>query len=284
MYKKEKMGKKNSDENEKIDINSLPSFKLTTDRDIAMDFAEKVYQKFDKLVKSMILFGSVAKDKVTGNSDIDIIIIIDDAIVRFDEKLIMWYREELGNIIRTSPYKKDLHVNTIKLSTWWNDLLKGDPTVINVIRYGETIIDLGGFFNPLKILLDQGKIKATPESLYVLLNRVPEHIVRSKISELSCIEGCYWAIIESAQALLMSIKVLPPSPEFIAPLLKEHFVKKGLLKEKDVDDIKEIYDLHKRIIHNQVKDIDGRVVDMWQNKSDAFFKKTLNLINEIISV
>src|SRR3989344_1791159 len=219
---------------------NYPTLNLKTEWDIAMDFAQKVYQKFDKLVKSIVLFGSAVKHTDVIGSDIDVIIIVDDASVMFDEKLILWYREELADIVRQNPYKQELHINTIKLTTWWQDLSRGDPVVINIIRYGEVLIDFGGFFNPLKILLQDGKIKATPESIYTCLNRVPFHITRSKQSEISSVEGCYWAMVDSAQALLMAINLLPPSPEHIALLLKENFVDKGLLKIKYVVDFRDL--------------------------------------------
>ncbi|VVB78122.1 Nucleotidyltransferase domain protein [uncultured archaeon] len=276
------VNKKNSKKENKINPKLIPTLQFKTERDIAMDFTEKVYMRFDKIIKSVILFGSAAKQTNKQGSDIDIIIIIDDAAVKFDEKLILWYRDELGKLIQENPYKQELHINTIKLTTWWEDFTKGDPVVINIIRYGETLIDFGGFFTPLKFLLQEGRIKSTPEAMYAILNRVPEHIIRSKIAELSAIEGCYWAMIESAQALLMTVKILPPSPEHIANLLKEHFVDKGILKMNYVSDLKELYDLHRKIVHNEVRDIDGRVIDSWQKKSEDFFKVCVKLINEII--
>ena len=60
----------------KIDKRKFPSLRLKTDRDIAEDFSTKVYKKFKKIVKSVILFGSQVKGHVTKNSDIDIIIVI----------------------------------------------------------------------------------------------------------------------------------------------------------------------------------------------------------------
>lgn len=266
----------------KADFKNFPTLKLKTERDIATDFALKVYEKFDRIIKAIILFGSSIKHTSTIGSDIDIIIIVDDASINFDEKLIMWYREELGKIIQTNPYKKDFHINTVKLTTWWDDLCRGDPTVINIIRYGETIIDFGGFFQPLKILLQEGRIKTTPEAMYTVLNRVPGHIIRSKASEVGAIEGCYWAMVETAQALLMAIKVLPPSPEHIAILLKENFVDKKLLKMRYVTDFRNLYDLHRRIIHGDVRDLIGTIVDDYQNKAEEFFKVVLKLINEIV--
>jgi len=37
--------------------------------------------------------------------------------------------------------------------------LRGEPVVMNIIRYGEPLVDFGGFFTPLKVLLQKGKIR-----------------------------------------------------------------------------------------------------------------------------
>ncbi len=266
----------------KTSTKNVPSLKLKSERDIAMDFAEKAYQRFDKLIKSIVLFGSQTKGQSILSSDIDIVLIVDDATVNFDETLIAWYREELGKLVQSNPYKKDLHINTVKLTTWWQDLTRGDPTVINIIRYGETLIDFGGFFKPLKILLQEGKIKSTPEATFTCLNRVTGHIIRSRLAEIGAIEGCYWAMVDSAQALLMAVKVLPPSPEHIAILLKQHFVDKRLLKMRYVTDLSELHKLHKSITHGEIKNLDGDVIDVWQQKAENFFKVVLKLIDNII--
>ena len=266
----------------KSNLKNYPTLQLKTERDIAMDFAQRVYQKFDKMVKSIVLFGSSAKHTNVAGSDIDIIIIIDDASIKFDDELIVWYREELGNIIKTNPYKSDLHINTVKLTTWWDDIAHGDPTVINILRYGETLIDFGGFFNPLKILLQEGKIKPTAEAIHTALNRVPFHIIRSKQAEISSVEGCYWAMVDTAQALLMAVKVSPPSTEHIALLLKQNFADKGRLKMKYITDFANLHELHKKVMHGQVKDIGGNIIDTWQNKAEDFFNIGMKIIKEIV--
>tara|TARA_Y100000310_G_scaffold333776_1_gene412033 strand:- start:363 stop:1235 length:873 start_codon:yes stop_codon:yes gene_type:complete len=266
----------------KISAKNIPTLKLKSERDIAADFAEKVYKKFDRLVKSIVLFGSQIKNTKLVGSDIDIIILVDDTAVQFDEKLIAWYREELGKLVQSNPYKHDLHINTVKLTTWWDDLSKGDHTLINIIRYGEPIIDYAGFFEPMKILLQQGRIKPTPESIYTILDRIPRHIIGSQKAEISAIEGCYWAMVDSAQAMLMAIKVLPPSPEHIAILLKEHFVDKKLLKMKYVSAFRDLYDLHRKIVHEQIKNLDGKVIDDWQEIAKDFFKQTIKIIDEVL--
>ena len=260
----------------------FPTLNLINEREIALDFSAKVYKKFDKIIKSIILFGSTVKKTNVANSDIDIIIIIDDASIKFDQETIAWYREELGKIISENPYKQELHINSVRLTTWWQDMLRGDPVVINVIRYGEAIIDFGGFFNPLKFLLQEGKIKPTPEAIYTCLERAPQHLVRSRQAELGSIEGIYWALVDSSHALLMAAKIVPPSPEHIPQILRENFVNKRLLNEEHVSFYLEMFNLHKGITHGDIRALGGRDIEKMQDKADKFIKKMAELIGEII--
>jgi len=262
---------------------TFPSLNITKDSDIAMDFATKTYERFNKLVKSIILFGSTAKNTTVQGSDIDIIVLIDDVAINWDEELISWYREELDRIVRKNPYKKSLHINTIKLSTWWDDLMRGDPMVINVIRYGESLIDFGGFFEPLKFLLLKGKIRSTPEAVYSCLQRAPQHFLRSKTAELNAIEGLYWAMVDAAHAALISRNILPPSPEHIPINLKETFVFEKSLDLKFVTWYRDLLYLYKRISHGEISDLKGVEIDMWQARTDEFMRAMARLVDEAIT-
>jgi len=262
----------------KVNLKNIPTLQLKDEQDIAMDFAVKVYKKFNKIIKSIVLFGSAVKQNKSAGSDIDIILIIDDVSINWDQKLIVWYREELNKILKSSPYKKDLHINTIKLSTWWEDLMRGDPVIINVIRYGQAMIDFGGFFEPLKYLLVKGKIKSTPEAIYNALQRAPVHIARSKAAELNSIEGLYWAMVDSAHAALIAANVSPPSPEHVPINLKTTFVDAGKLKMNYVTDYRDLLVLHKKIAHGEIKDLKGVEIDSWQEKTEDFLHKMAQLV------
>ncbi len=81
----------------KVSKMKTPTLQLKSERDIAMDFAQKAYTKFDKMIKAVVLFGSAAKHTNVVGSDIDIIIILDNAITAMtgmqkslavDEKLV----------------------------------------------------------------------------------------------------------------------------------------------------------------------------------------------------
>lgn len=253
-------------------------------RSLATDFATKVHKKFDTVVKATIFFGSQAKNTAKPGSDTDIVIIVDDVSINWDLELIAWYREELGKLISAQNYSKELHIVTIKLSTWWNDLMHGDPVVINIVRYGEALIDIGGFFSPLKALLVQGKIHSTPEAVYNALQRAPMHLARSKYAEVGAIEGIYWCFVDAAQAALMTIGRLPPSPEHITAMLKKHFVDKKMLKMDYVIWYRDIFTLHKSIMHREIKEIRGVQIDMWQERAEQFIKKMAEIIDQLIEI
>jgi len=258
------------------------SFDLRTERDLAMDLASRVHQKFDTLIKASILFGSQAKKSATLGSDIDIIFIIDDAAINWDLELVSWYREELGKIVSSEERGTEFHINTIKLTTWWKDLLHGDPVVINILRYGEALIDSGGFFNPIKALLLKGQIRSTPEAVYAALQRAPEHLARSRASELSAIEGVYWTMIDSAQAALIMAGKIPPSPEHIPEMLKENFVDNGMLRQNHVNSVKEIYNIHKSISHGTIHHIKGADIDKLQDSAESFLGEMTRIIDTLI--
>ena len=268
---------------QKINKKNIPTLQIKRETDIAMDFATKVYQKFNKIVKSIVLFGSTTKQTASSSSDIDIIIIIDDVSINWDQELIAWYRQELGKILKANPYQKEIHINTIKLSTWWEDLMRGDPVVINVIRNGEAMIDLAGFFEPFKFLLIKGKIKSTPESIYSCLQRAPIHIARSKASELNAIEGLFWAMVDSAHAALIAAGVSPASPEHVPIDLKENFADKGKIKMKYVVWYRDLLVLHKKIVHGDIKDLKGVEIDAWQDKTEEFLRTMAQLVKEMVT-
>jgi predicted nucleotidyltransferase len=277
--KEEKKSKKSS---KKEDKKNLPTLELKSENDIALDFATKTYKKFDKSIKAIVLFGSTAKKTRTAGSDIDIIIIIDDVTINWDQELTAWYRQELNQIINENPYNRSLHINTVKLSTWWDDMIRGDPIVLNIIRHGEPLIDLAGFFNPLKYLLIRGKIKATPEAVYSALQRAPDHLARSRSAVLGAIEGLYWCMVDSSHAALIAGGIFPPSPEHISEQLRINFVEKKLLKSKYVQWFKDIKEIHKKITRGKLNDLKGVEMDELRENAEEFLEVMAKLVKEII--
>ena len=128
----------------------------------------------------------------------------------------------------------------------------------------------------------QGKIHSTPEAVYAALQRAPYHLTRSKFSMLSAVEGVYWSMVESAQAALITLGKLPPSPEHITKMLHENFVETGILKSEFVKWYHNIYVLHKQIAHGEVRIVRAQDIEEWQNRAEVFMKKMVSIIDKLI--
>ena len=278
------MANKDNSKANKKESEEKPTLKLASDQDIAMDFATKVYKKMSTLVKCIVLFGSSAKGTSSLQSDIDIVIIIDDAAVQWDDELIAWYREELGKTIKQNPYTKALHINTVRLTTWWIEMMRGEPVVINIIRWGVPLIDFGGFFTPLKSLLMQGKIKGSPEMIYITLGRAPAHMLRAKSAMFNALEAVYWAFVDSSHSALIAAKQSPPSPEHIPALLRQSLIDKGLLKSKYLDWYREIYTLTHRALRGEINDVKGSDIQIWRERADEYVREMAIVVKKLTGV
>ncbi len=249
------------------------------DYKIAYEFAAKVYKKFGPVVLSVVLFGSAAKGTPKPESDIDIIVIVDNVSMVWDEEVISWYREELFKIIKIDPNRDLLHINTVTLSAFWDNVRSGDPAIMNMLRYGIALVDLG-FFEPMKYLLLQGRIRPTAEAVYTVMTRVPWHLLRARVKTLSAIDDMYWAMVDSAHAALMIRNQTPPSPEHVPELLETIFVKTKKLDKQFIDWYSEMYELAHAIKNHKMHRISGEEYEKWYRRTEQFTKVMERLAKE----
>src|SRR3989339_1984903 len=164
------------------------------DFDVAQQFAKKVYKEFGTFISAIILFGSVAqrKDK---RYDVDMLIVIDDIRIKLYPEIMEAYKVIVEKaILDISPR---IHVQTMKYSSFWEYVRAGDPVAINILRSGIALIDTG-FFDPLQILLDQGRIRPSEESIFTYYTMAPASINRSQQHLLTATVDLYWAAIDAA--------------------------------------------------------------------------------------
>ena len=250
--------------------------------DIAHNFALNTYSRFKEAIKSIVLFGSAAKKLDSQGSDIDILIIIDDCSIQWDEQLIAWYREELKKIVEKDKNSERFHINTVTLSTFWEEIKEGEPAAINMLRYGQTLIDFGGFFEPLKVLLAKGRLRPSPEAIYTTLRRSPLHISRAKFDIVNSIEHLYWAMVDAGHAALMARGLVPPSPEHVGDMLDRAFVASKVLDKKYTRWYREMYTLAHDIIHGNVKYLSGKDIDEYMAKTTEFEKTLRDITARLI--
>ena len=236
---------------------------------IAREFAKRVYQEFGTFIKALILFGSTAKGKLAKEGDIDVLIIIDDVSVNLTRELTQTYRIIVEKILADMPDSERLHIQSMKFTSWWEYIRAGDPVAINVLRYGVALIDTG-IFDPLQALLDNGRIRPTKEAIHTYFVMAPASLYRAKDHLLSAMVDLYWASIDAAHAALMSLGEIPPSPEHVADMLEKKMVKKGLLKKKYADIMQRNYIIFKKIVHRDIKEVDGADYDRYRRETAVF--------------
>ena len=73
---------------------------------IAKKFADKVLEKYGNLVKAIVMMGSVVRGEFKPKSDIDIFLILDDTVHKFDSKELDKIDMELEEIAKGIPEAK----------------------------------------------------------------------------------------------------------------------------------------------------------------------------------
>lgn len=249
----------------------------TDDMNTAQKFAQQLKNELGDLLMSVIIFGSSARKESTTKSDIDILVISDDTRFQMSESLIEAYRIIVEKVIvRTSP---KLHITSMTFTSFWEYARAGDPVVVNILRDGVALIDIG-LFEPLQVLLKKGRIRPSEESIWRYFGRAPNTLLNSRWHVLQATLDLYWAVIDSAHAALMRAKEVPPTPDHVADMLDQVFVKHGLLEKKYVETMRQFYVLSKKITHRETKEITGSEHDHYYSEADNFVKRMKKLIEE----
>lgn len=270
--------------NKRYQIQNQPKYEKH-EIDIVLSFAKEAKKEFKDLLKAIILFGSTARKTKEQNpgktieksNDIDILIIIDDVKIELSQELIQTYRIILEKIVAKTS--KKLHVTSLRFTNFWEYIRSGDPIAINILRDGIPIIDTG-FFEPLQILLYQGRIRPSAESIQNYLALAPQTLQNSKQHILQATLDLYWAVIDAAHAALMSINEVPPSPGHVADMLEEKLVKKGLLKKYHAYTMRQFYSLGKSIMHGELLNISGDQYDVYYKEAFSFVMDMKNFIEK----
>ncbi|MDO8556556.1 MAG: hypothetical protein Q7R96_05290 [Nanoarchaeota archaeon] len=232
---------------------------LYEDIQVAQKFGKIVWKEFGNFIRALVLFGSSVKDPGNPKRDLDVLIIVDDLRFKFTKELVEAYRIVIARAMQDVDPKR-LHVQSMKLTAWWEYVRAGDPVAVNMLRYGVAIVDTG-FFDPLQALLEQGRIRPTDESVWTYFTLAPAALSRSKEHMLGAVIDLYWAAIDATHAALMTLGEIPPNPDHVAEWLEHRLVGQNHIKSKHAATMRELYKLFKGIVHRDVKDVSGKHYD-----------------------
>ncbi len=289
------MGKVSNNKNSKhvSSVKDKVFFEDLKKLEIAQNFSKKLYLEFEDFVKAIVFFGSSSKasensviknnDNISDkNSDIDVLVIIDDVSVNLNKEAVEIYRLSVDRLIL--DVDKRLHVTTLKLSTFWDLLKTGDPVVLSILREGVSIID-SGFFDPFKMLLEKGKIRPSPEAISNYALKSYKSLKNSKFFVNRAVIDLYWAVIDASHSFLMFENFVPSNPtevsEQIILLLSEKEYKNKLkMNVREVYFIKDLFKLYKRVVRDNNFFVSGKTFDEYYSKVEKYCNKIYNYIKK----
>ncbi len=248
--------------------------------EILKKFTKEALKRYGSLIRSIVLFGSTAREEWKGESDIDVFVIVDDTRQRVTPSMRDNIEDELVYI--ASKIHKQLSLQQPYLLTeFWAMVREGHPIIFNFIREGIPVYDKD-IFLPIKRLLQMGEIKPSKEAVEKYIERGPKRVKRVEDSKMySVVEDLYYAMLESAQAVLMFLGRNPPRPGDAPAALRANLVKMKLMKEEEVKSLEDIIELRKNVEHKRINEISGQQLDEWIGKTDKFVKLMQNLIMKI---
>ncbi|RLJ06057.1 MAG: hypothetical protein DRP13_02770 [Candidatus Aenigmatarchaeota archaeon] len=248
--------------------------------EILKTFTKEILKKYGPVIRSIVLFGSTARGTSKLESDIDVFVIVDDTRHRISPLMKEKMEEDFEKIAK--KISRHLSVQQPYLLTeFWGMVREGHPIVFNFIREGVPVFDKD-IFVPIKRLLQMGEIKPSKEAVEKFIERGPKRIKRVQNALVyMVVEDCYYAMLESAQAVLMFLGKIPPRPPDAAKTLRKTLVEMKLLEEEYVKYLEDVIKLRKDVEHKRIKKVSGKEVDEWIKKTKAFVKKMQDLIIKI---
>ncbi len=217
---------------------------------VVRKFAEKLVASYQNFIQAVILFGSVISDKYSADSDIDVLIIVNDINISFTSvvknSFDLGVEKYKAEVLAETKTQRSIHSNVVGLTEFWKGVKNTDPVVINVLRTGISIYETG-FFVPFKELLLRGEITPSEEGIINLFYVGKGFMEMSQHKIKEAIDALYWAIIKSLQAVLLSKNIYPGLPKDTPQLLRDMKKDIAIFSEQDIATIEELFQDYKKI-------------------------------------
>jgi uncharacterized protein (UPF0332 family)/predicted nucleotidyltransferase len=254
-----------------------PKTKTQIDKELNQ-LRDKILEKYGDRVKCIIMMGSVARGEYKAKSDVDVFMVIDDT----EKEINPEEKNEIDDNLEkmATEISEDISIQpSYTLTEFWDYARVCHPIIYNFIKEGKTLYD-AGFFMPIKRLLEMGKIPATREAIESYMEGAPKKLMRAKTVKLLMLaEDCYYAMLNTAQAVLMFMGLEPPVPNKAFDEVKKYLVDPGILEQQYADWLKDIIEVRKKIEHKELMDVTGAFVDEWIDKADKFIEKMFQLLS-----
>ena len=244
-----------------------------------------VLGRFDRYISNYVISGSLVRGTAGPDSDVDVMIIIDDTDVKRMSR--MELLERLRGIIydyireatALAGVKNKLEPQIWLLTDFWQGIRDVNPVHFTFLRYGIPLYDRGTFL-PWKRLLQMGKIKPSPEAIdqYIKDGDRTEDFVRRR--GLDTMIDIYYGIVTPTQALMMLAGHSPPVPKTIVEEVKDALVdKEKVMNMKELKILETAVKYFKNYEYGKLKEMTGKELDEFL-KDSIFYRKRVKEMRE----
>jgi predicted nucleotidyltransferase len=212
-------------------------------------FTNEARKNYADLIKSVVVFGSVARGDASEKSDADIFVILDDTATKSSEDL----EKVNSHLYLIAQEIKNLHIQTHTLTEFWNWIKIGSPELVNFLRYGLVIHDTG-FIKPIQRLLASGLIPPSEEAINLKARSAEARIKKIELDLKGMIFELRYAATDIIQAVVMHYYKAQPDQKAI-PTYLEKLVNEKKLEKSYIQKFRELDKLWKDIDHEVIKEV-----------------------------
>jgi predicted nucleotidyltransferase len=246
-----------------------PRSKEPVDRKVLIEkvvkFTNIARKQYGNVIKSVLIFGSAARDKMKKTSDVDVWVVLDDTATKGSADL----NKIQSHLYLIAHELKDLHIQTTMLTVFWQWVKAGSPELVNFLRYSLPIYDTG-FIKPVKRMLEMGLIPPSEETIKLKARAGHVRLTKIRLDIKSMIFELRYSATDVIQSVVMHYYKAQPDHKGIPEFLKKMIKEKKLEKEY-LDKFNELNKLWKDIDHGKVKEADGK-----------YLQKAIDLASDIV--
>jgi uncharacterized protein (UPF0332 family) len=243
---------------------------------LVKQFSDDIVREAPDLIKAVVHFGSTTntKTKLLG-SDIDVLLIVDDLVRVMSPEVIQGFRVIVERV--ASSISPRFHINTMRITQFWEYARKGDPLLVNILREGMIVFDTGVFATAQKMFKDD-MIKPTEEVVFSYLSNAPKILNNAKWHVTRAVMSLYWSMLHSAHAALLAHDIVPHAPQQVGDLIEEYFVEPLEIEEHYLDIYRHLEDFMTHIGKREIMTASPQEYDRMHEKVELFNKKMEELV------
>jgi len=240
----------------------------------ATRFMNEIRKRYGEVVKSVVIFGSVARGDMKKTSDVDVWVIIDDTISKASE-------DEEGitrGIYFISQSIGDIHVQITPLTEFWQWIKIGSPELVNYLKQGLVIYDTG-FVKPIQRMLKLGLLPPSEEAVKLKAQSAELRLKKIESDLKSMVFDLRYCGSDAIQAVVMQVYKAQPDQKEI-PKYLEKLIEEGKVEPEFLEKWERLNSLWKKVEHEEVRKVDATYVAEAEKLAREIVERFKKLVEE----